>query len=640
LGSNPVPGLRRLFEPIQVGGLELRNRIYMLACETCYTERGWVGERLKAFLEARARGGAGLIVTPTLPVPGAGLVMPGIYDDKFIPELRDLARRVHGHGAKLAAQLLIVDRYATSEDAEPHIVGPSHIPRGRGRPQPRPLTGEEIHHLAHQFGVAGRRVREAGFDAVEIHAGMGFLICQFLSPYTNRRTDEYGGAVENRMRFLVEVLHEVQGQAGSDFPIICRISAEEYLPGGNTLEQTTVISRTLEGLGVSALNVQAGWYDSPVPLVQASVPQGGYAHLAQAIKKEVNIPVVAAYRITDPLVAENILAEGKADLIGLARALIADPEFANKAREGRLDDIRPCTGCCECIDAVLRDSPLFCSVNPWVGREAEYGLERVPTPKRVVVVGGGPAGMVAAEIASRRGHQVTLLERGHSLGGQLLAAGVPPHKEGVADFARYQARQVEASGVDIKLDSPATPTAILEAKPDAVVVAIGASPTPLDIPGWDNPNVVTAVDVLSGKRQVGRRVVIVGGGMVGCETAEFLAHQGREVTIVEMLPHIGADIIPINRWVIVQRLRQAGVKLETKAQVVAITDNGVRAVGEEGEKFVEGDWVVLAVGMKPNNALAEELQGKVAEVYTVGDCVQVGRIAKATESGFLVAQRL
>lgn len=631
--------LDSLFQPINIGKLELKNRIVFLAAATEYSDNGFVDRREIGYMAARAGGGAGLLTTGMLiPSPMGPIPLNVIYDDKFIPNLRQLTDAVHKEGAKIAAQIGIQYFWAKDEASPIEEVSPSGIATRRNS-SPRALTTDEVHRIVDAYGEAVRRSRDAGFDAVEIMCGIGYLIARFLSPLTNRRTDEYGGPLDNRMRFMLEIIASVKGKVGDDYPLICRICGDDFMEGGQRLDETRQVAVALERAGVHCLNVGAGWHECRTPLVYMSVPRGNFVYLAEEIKKVVNIPVVAGYRINDPLLADEIIAGGKADLVGMARALIADPDLPNKAREGRLDDIRPCIACGYCLDSVMLAAPMACAVNPLVGRETEptAPAERA---KKVYVIGGGAAGMEAATIAARRGHDVTLFEKSEKPGGNLLLAAVPSYKWEVKTLIEYLETQLQKSGAKVILDTEVDEATIAKDKPDVVIVATGARPTVPDIPGVDGGNVATALDVLAGEKAVGDRVVVVGGGQVGCETAEHLAEQGRQVTVLEMLPRLGSDIGLTTRWVIMQRLQQAGIATEAGARVIEISDNGVSAERDGSIEFFEADSVVLAVGLTPDNQLARLLKDNIAEVHCIGDCAEVQKIANAVEGGFRIAIEL
>ncbi len=641
-----MPQLNSLFQPIKVGRLQLKNRIVMASMALGYCPEGRVTERMKDFYAERARGGVGLIVCNISSFPAEGKPRGvAVHKDEYISGLRGLTDAVHAQGAKVAAQLVARPIWAKREGAKPELVGPSDFapPRGgRPAPPPSPLTIEEIEQIVEEKGEEARRVREAGFDAIELHANVGTcLVSYFISPLTNRRTDRYGGSLENRYRFLLEMLYSARRKAGGDYPIFCRISGADFLDGGNTLEDSRKAAPMLEKAGFSALDVTTGWHEAPVPFFQISVPEGAFVYLAEEIKKVVSIPVIGGTKLPDPVLANQLIADGKVDLVYLARPLIADPELPNKAREGRLDEIRPCFSCGYCFDAVSGDGGVACSINARAGREAEYPVEPAAKPKKVIVVGGGPAGMEAARIASLRGHHVTLVEKRDKLGGNLTVATVPPLKQpDIGKVISYLSRQVELCGVQVKLNQEATPEFIAQSKPDAVIVATGASALIPDIPGVEGKNVVTALDVLTGAKETGERVVIIGGGMIGCETAEFLAEKGNKVTILEMLDRIGNDITPSYRWVVMLRLKKAGIRMESGAKAEEINSQGVRASRSGCSELFQGDTVVLAAGLKSNDQLFRRLQGKVAEVYSIGDCVEPRRITEAIQSGFAVARQI
>lgn len=636
--------LAHLFQPIKVGSMELKNRLVFLAVMTGYSAGYEVTERLKAFYAERARGGTALLTTGILPPSSLGSpfgAMTGIFADRFIPGLRQFTDEVHRNGARFAAQLGLQYYWAKSEDSPMEEVAPSAVATRRA-PPPREFTIEEIEQMVDDFSEAARRARDAGFDAVEFHAGIGYMINRFLSSCTNKRSDRYGGSLEGRARFLLEIVESTKKKAGADYPIICRISADEFMEGGNTLDDSRRIAAMLEQAGVACLSIQAGWHECPRPLVHMSVPRGAFVYQAEEIKRAVSIPVVAAYRINDPVLADDILARGQADLIGMARPLIADPSLPQKASQGRLDEIRTCIACGHCLDTVMTGMSMACAINPMVGHEAEYTVEPAREQRRVFVIGGGPAGMEAAAIAAQRGHQVALWERGQRLGGNLIPAAVPQYKAEIRELIRYLEGQVQRSGVEVHLGEEASADTVLQTRPDAVVVATGAQAKLPDLPGFDRPNVATAIDVLMGRREVGQNVIVVGGEMVGCEVADYLAEQGKRVTLLARRHRVGDDVGRTTRWVIVKRLGDLGVHMETQINVLEVTDDGVRCVHKEsGEEIAfAGDSVVLAVGMAPDDALSQALDGKVPALYSIGDCAQGEKIVDAIEGGFRVGREL
>ena len=637
--------LRKLFEPIQVGKLDLKNRIVMPAMMVGLGANDMVTDRFKDFYAERAQGGVGLIVIGLVTPISVGPFFPGgigVYKDELVPGLREFATLIHECGAKVAMQISALGILAGA-DGNLELVGPSDISVDRhpSAHKPRPLTTDEIKLIVEAYGEAARRAQKAGFDAVELNAIAGTgLISHFLSAHTNKRTDSYGSNIENRARLLLECIESVKRNVGKDYPLLCRVSGADFMEGGNTLEDTKVVAPLMEKAGIQAINVSTGWHEAPVPFIQMSVPRANWIYLAEEVKKVVNIPVIGGTRVPDPRLADQILAEGRVDMVYIARALIADPEWANKAKEGRFDEIRPCTACCMCFDGVIEQRSITCSVNARAGKEADYSVEPVKQPKEVFIIGGGPAGMEAARVAAVRGHHVTLADSQGQLGGQLLMAVLPPHKDELGNLTRYLARQMDKLGVNVRLGTEVSSKSIEEAKPDVVIIATGATPIIPDISGAKGKNVTIATDVLTGRQEVSKNVLIVGGGMIGCETAEFLAEKGRKVTILEMLGRIGADIERTARWVMMERLRSLGIRMERNAKVEEITETGASVSRDGNTEFFEADSVVLAVGMESNRKLADELEGKVATVQVIGDSAEPGRIAKAIESGLRVARAI
>jgi len=641
---------RNLFQPIRIGKLELKNRIVMLAMTTGYGELNeTVSDRLVTFFAERARGGAGLMIVPFSPVRAGSPVEPGLYDDRFIPGATRLTERIHALGAKIAGQL-ITSYHVILGSGIPEVVGPSPVGNQMMRCTPRPLTIDEIHGIIEEYAKSARRAREAGFDMVEILAGAGYLLNRFLSPVSNKRQDQYGGSLENRMRILLEIIGSVRKSVGEGFPISVRLNVDEQMEGGHTIEDSKGVAQTLEKAGIQVINMYTGWHESPVPTVQPSLPKGAFVHLAEKIKSGVRIPVIATNRINDPWVAEKILAEGKADLIGMGRALLADPELPRKAMEGRVEEIVPCIACSNCLTEIMgayrqwgKPVATFCAVNPAAGKEDRYIPHPAPRPKKVVVIGGGPAGLEAATIAATRGHRVTLYDRGGELGGRLLLAAVPPYKSEMKTLAQSLAARARKAGVRIKLHSEAGRETIEEEKPDALVLALGATPRLPDIPGARGQNVVFAEEVLAGLKSVSGSVLVVGGGVVGCETAEFLLEQGKgvtRVTVLEMLDRMANDMSPTYRPFFLARLKKTGIKMITGARVEEITEKGVRVSQADGSTWVEGNAVVLAGGSMANRQLVQELKGIVPEVHEAGDCISPRMVKEAMEEGFLVGWKI
>ncbi len=648
--EKPIIEFKKLFRPIKIGKMEIKNRVVMLALTTGYNEADkTIGDRFVHYFVERAKGGAGLIIVPFAPVDVGSPLQPGLYHERFIPGARRLTDEIHAYGAKIAAQLVIPYHWVANEDL-PVVIGPSPVFNQIMHCIPRSLTVKEIRCIVKECGKAAWRAREAGFDAVELLVGGGYLLNRFLSPTTNKRRDEYGGSLENRMRITVEIIESIMREAGEDYPIICRINVEEQMEGGHSIGDSKDVVRTLEGAGAQAINVYTGWHESPVPTIQASVPRGAFVYLAEKVKSWVSIPVITANRINDPILADKILAEGKADLIGMGRALLADPELPNKSREDRVDEIVPCIACSNCLAEIFsgyrnwgKPVSTFCTVNPIAGKEGEYVVEPAEISKNVLVIGGGPGGMEAAMTASMRGHHVTLYEKGSKLGGRLLIASIPPYKDEIKALVQSLVARTQKVGVEIKLNSEAGPETIEEEKPDVVILATGAIPNTLDIPGVHGDNVAIAEDVLTGRREASGAVLVIGGGMVGCETADFLMERGRDVTqviILEMLERIATDVSPTYRPFLLARLRKAGVKMEPNTTIKEIIDKGVNVSRQGVSGFIKGDKVVLAVGFKANKQLVGELKGKVTELYSVGDCVKPRLIKEAIEEGFCIGREI
>jgi len=462
--------------------------------------------------------------------------------------------------------------------------------------------------------------------------------------------DEYGGGLEKRMRIILEVIHSIKVRAGNDFPISVRLNTDEQMAGGHTVEDSKLVARALEKAGVNLINVYTGWHESPVPTIAPSLPPGAFAHLAEKIKSCVSIPVIAANRINSPIVAEKILTERKADLVGMARALLADPELPNKAREGRVNEIVPCIACSNCLSEIVsqykfwgKRAATFCTVNPIAGMEGEYILSPTEKKKKVVVVGGGPAGMESAITAASRGHDVTLYEKSQEAGGWLLVGCLPPHKDEIRTLYESLTVRMKKAGVQIRLGSEAMPETIARENPDILILAVGANPLIPDIPGAKGPNVVMAEDLLTGQKKITGSIIIIGGGLVGCETAEYLMEKGKGITsvvVIEMLKRMAENISPTYRPFFLARLNKIGIQMKTGTIVEEITQEGVKVIQQGTSDFIKGDAVVLAVGLKSEKTHLDSFLGKAAEIHYVGDCVKPRTIKEAIEEGFKVGMKI
>jgi len=639
--SSPFP---LLFQPFRLGPLELKNRIVMPPMVTNYgSDNGFVTEKLKRYYAARARGGAGLIIVEAACVErreGKGLKRQLLIDDDcFVNGLSDLVREVKEHGAKIAIQIHHTGSEGSRSLTGMQPVAPSAIPKP-GHEMPRELTTEEVSELVVRFAKAAQRAKSAGFDGVEIHGAHGYLVSQFLSSFFNRRRDLYGGEIEGRARFLTEIIQKTRELVGDEYPVWCRMNGREFGPeAGLTTEEAQQVARMAEHAGADAIHVSVFAYGiSPRTAPPMAQPPGNLVRFAEAIKEAVTVPVIAVGRI-DPETGERVIQKKRADLISIGRALIADPEIPNKAASGKLDEVRACVGCMTCLDCVTAwHEPLRCLVNPTVGREDESLIQRADKPKKVFVIGGGPAGMEAARVSALRGHDVTLYDSGEKLGGQLLLASVPPHKESLETFARYQRSQLSLLGVRVELGQEVTAALVENAKPDVVIMATGVKPLVPRLPGIDGPNVVTAVDVLAGKAKVGEKVAIIGAELVGCETAEFLADKGKRVTLMRRGEEVATKMNPTSREHLLARLPAKGITLLTGVRYQEITDQGVIITTKEGAmQTVEADTIVVAAGSLLDPELSLAMEGKVSEFHRIGDCVEPRDIMAAVTEGYFTA---
>ena len=636
---------KNLFSPFQIGKLEVKNRIVMPPMATNFAgEDGSINDRHIAYYLRRARGGVGYITLEHTGVLRQGRAFPNmtlIDSDQQIPSFKKLVEAVHKEGGKIVIQINHAGRNTSPVITGSPIVAPSAIPCPVRMEMPKELSHEEIQRIIEAFGEAALRVKETGADGVEIHMAHGYLINQFLSPFSNRREDEYGGDAGRRMRMALEVLGTVRNKVGPDFPVLCRLSADEYVDGGLKIDASKEIAKVLERNGANALHISAcvpasGYLNHPPYYAE----EGVFVHLAQGIKSVVGIPVITVGRIRTPELADRILEEKKADLISMGRALIADPELPAKALQGRPEEIIPCISCNRCIQNI-RKGALACAVNPETGREGIFKAKKTDRPKKIWIVGGGPAGMKTAEIASFRGHQVTLYEKQERLGGRFLLAAIPPKKQILNDFIDQLERQLQKFPIKVVIGKPFTLASLRRGKPDAVIIATGAKPFLPPIDGIREAKTISVDDALSGSASLGKKVLVIGGGGIGAEVADYLSEEGKEVTLVEMREGIALDLVGHLQYFLNKRLREKGVRILTSTKATRFENQGVWVEDPQGTKKLEGfDSIVIALGSTPNDELVESLKGKVSEVYTVGDSSKPREMMEALVEGEEIALKI
>ena len=646
-----------LFSPMKIGSTTVPNRIVSTAHVAALAENGKPGSRYVAYNVEKAKGGCGLIITfgsasvhPTSPNADWGGVE--LYDDSVIPYLQRMADAIHQYGSKIFSQITHRGRRGTMDVGLPPLMAPSPIPERAHRGTPHEMDKEEIQMVVQAYGEAALRVKRGGFDGIEILVGYSHLPAQFLSPFSNRRIDEYGGSLENRMRFILEVIQSVREAVGEEFVVGARVTADEKIEGGLGQEMEKEITKRLAATGkIDYLNVVGA--SGEYPLSQSEVvpsmfyQSGTWVDYAAAIKKEVDIPVIAVGRILDPLQAEWILAQGQADLVAMTRALIADPHMPNKAKEGRFDDIRPCTGNNQgCVGRVYYGMNVTCIHNPVAGREQELAeIKPATKKKKVVVAGGGPAGLETARVAAERGHQVILFEKRPTLGGQITSYSRAPGREDFGAITLWLEGQVKKLGVEIRLGVEATPELILEQKPDTVVVATGSEPKLPELPGADSAPIVSDEDVLTQKIDWGNKVLIIDEDAhhKGPAIAEMLADQGRNVEIISSLFTVGEDIDGMIKPVIYQRLFSKGVTLSPNTMVKEVQEEQVilANVYSGEERVIEGVTAIIYAGLrKASDELYKALKGEVSELYIVGDAMAPRKIPDAILEGTRVARKI
>jgi 2,4-dienoyl-CoA reductase-like NADH-dependent reductase (Old Yellow Enzyme family)/thioredoxin reductase len=630
-------GLEQLFTPISIGPLRLQNRICFAAMGPKLANiHGEVTDGQVAYYSARARGGPGMVVVEAAIVTEERNVGNlAIHNDWLIPGLSKLAGCVREWGVRAALQLSHFggSRIGLNRQALPGSAAPDRV------------EPEEIDGLVDQFVKAAGRAKTAGFEAVQVHAAHGHLIFQFLSPRTNHRDDQFGGDPIRRAELLLRVIRGIKAELGPGYPVLCKISAEEFVENGFTIDDCLTILPLLEEAGLNALEVSAGnqWETKFWNVQPMSLPRACLTGLSKRLKAIATIPIVAVGRINDPILANDVIRDGKADMVAMGRALLADPDLPNKAAEGRLEDICRCIACNWCHGKrTWAYKPIACAVNPYAARERELELRPAVAQKHVLVVGGGVGGLEASMVLRQRGHRVTLVEKGSELGGQSSPLAVaPPHKDEVQGVVDYLIAQVRKLRVEVILGQTVTAKFVSDMHPDAVVIATGVRERVPALPGFDSERVTTAHRVLLGEQPTGERIAVAGAGQTGSETAEMLAQQGRQVVLVGRRPQIASDLEPLTRRLLVQRLESLRVEMHPGTEVVGLEAHDLLIRNGDGRtERVPVDAVVVAMGVESERGLLEELETLGVPAYAVGDCVRPAEIADAIHDAFRIASVL
>lgn len=640
-----------LFSPIKVGETVVKNRVFMPPISTNLADKGYVTDALVAHYAARAKGGVGLIVTEVTTVEPTYIYLPGdmsIHDDSFIPGWKKLTEAVHQYDCKILPQLFHPAYMAFPIPGTPRLIAPSNVGPYYAKEAPRSVTKEELKVIIKQFGEAALRVKTAGADGVEIHAAHAHgLLGGFLSPLYNKRTDEYGGDISCRLRLTLEVIEEVRKMCGKDFIIDVRISGDEYTDGGLNINDMIYVSKTLEKAGVDMLHVSGGTTIARGSSIPApGTKMGSHALLSEEIKKHVSIPVATVGRITEPWIADELIANDKADICMMGRANLCDAEFVNKAMSGHVEDIRPCIGCLRCLTGIMFGKRVSCTINPSLEIENEDTIKEAEEKKNILVIGSGPAGMEAAFVAHKRGHHVVLCEKDDKLGGEMNLAAVPIAKQDLTLVIKYMAHKLE--GVDVRLNTEVTLEMLKnEFKDYEVIAGTGASPIVIN-PFTQFKSWMTADDVLAGRAFPGRKIVIIGGGSVGCETADYLAPlindlfpRNRDVTILEMADGVMMNESGPGRSLLVRRMMEKGVKIITSAKVDSVTETEINYTQDDVTHTIKGaDTLIFAAGYKKNPAVEEMLEESGLNYHMIGDAHEIGNIKTAITEAYNLTKDL
>lgn len=609
-----------LFQPITINGMTVKNRLVMPPMGTNFANPDHsVSEKYKRYFEARAKGGVGAIVVEYTCVHESGLSAPfqlGAFSDAHLKGMSELAEIAHRYGVKVGMQIQHGGIQASCASGQPF--GPSALKGARE------MTLDDIKMVVAAFADAAERVKKAGMDFVQLHGASGYLINEFMSPFYNKRTDAYGGSLEGLLRFPIEVYRAVRARVGADFPVTFRVVGDERVEGGCSVADRVEMVKRLEAEGIDAVHVAGGVLESiPYVIAPESVEPGYNLDAASSIKKAVRIPVITVGRLHDPKLADSVIASGQADMVALGRALIVDPEYPNKIASGREKDIRRCIYCLQhCLDI-----PAACTQNPDFGFEGVHTYAKAETPRRVLVIGSGPAGLEAAAVAARRGHTVTLVEKADRLGGQVTIADVPPFKHALENVIDYRAQELMERGVDVCLDTEADLEFIRKELPEVVVLATGADPIIPKIPGVEGDNICTAKDILEEKVVSGKKAAVIGGGSVGVEVAEFISEQQKDVTLIEMMPEFAKDMAAVPRMKLLERLK-ATTTLYAGTKVLKFEGSTIEIEKDGKVETLEGfDTSVLAIGYRSLDVLSEKIKAEIPniEVHLIGDAAARGR---------------
>ena len=635
--------IEKIFTPFNIGKCEIPNRLVVPAMVANMCPDGLATKQFIKYHEEKAKGGWGLIITEDYRINPNAAGYPAVaalYDESQISSHKKLVDAVHKHGSKIFAQIYHAGRQANHNvNGGIQPVSSSPVPCPWNKEVPHELTVEEIQELVRQFGVTASNAKKAGFDGIEIHAAHGYLIHEFLSPNCNHRIDEYGGTYENHMRFLKEIMEETRKKIGPDFPISVRFSAQENSEGGRRWFESRQMLMDIEEWGADVIHLSNGMYGvrSSVGIVASFFQQHGWNQdYAAEAKKFLKIPVITVGRVSEPAMAEDIIVSGKADFIAMGRASLADPHWPEKAKKGCVNDIRMCIGCLQgCTASTYQGVPLYCLVNPELGHEYEYDYTKAAETKKVYIAGAGIAGMEAARAAAIKGHKVDIFEKTNTVGGQFISAAYPPFKGEFATYTAWLYREIKKyNNITLHLETELTKEMVEKGHPDKVIIASGAKPVIPKVPGIDHEKVVLAEDVLLGKSSVGQSVVIVGGGMVGSETAAYLGMQCKDrVVLVEMRDAIAMDMEAGIRDDLLDCLRRCYVEEYTNTAIASVTDEGAVLRKGDEEFTIPCDNVVLAVGTRSFTLLADELKG-IVETVIVGDAVKARQAIQASKEGF------